>query len=88
VTNVRKQQKISYDEWLPAVFGSQAHLLNDIHLKGTGARITSEFAMAAYRWHTMVRVYFPSPPSLLFNFICLLLGSKPSRTMAIGAIVF
>jgi len=49
-----KQQKITYEDWLPLVFGSQAHLLEDIDTKGTGARMTTEFATAAYRWHSMV----------------------------------
>ena len=52
-------QHITYEQWLPSLFGSQASLLSDASTKpllGDGLRITAEFAGAAYRFgHSMVQ---------------------------------
>lgn len=44
-------QKITYEEWLPTLFGNQRHLLYGSQLElGTGTRISTEFSTAAYRF--------------------------------------
>ena len=49
-----KMQKIIYEEWLPAVYGDQFHLLQTVPTKGHGVRLTTEFTGAAYRWHSAI----------------------------------
>lgn len=52
---VAKLQHILYEECLPALFGSHIGLLESVPEKGTGLRITAEFATVAYRFgHSMV----------------------------------
>jgi len=67
---VAKIQRITYEEWLPALFGSQAYLLNSVPIRGDGLRLSLEFGTVAYRFgHSMI----PDPigpfalPSLFFN---------------------
>jgi hypothetical protein len=67
---VAKIQHIAYTQWLPALFGSQAYLLNTVPLRGDGLRMSLEFGTAAFRFgHSMI----PDPigpftlPSLFFN---------------------
>ncbi len=67
---IGKMQHITYEEWLPALFGSQAYLLNSVPLRGTGIRMAMEFSVTAYRiGHSLI----PDPigpftlPSLFFN---------------------
>lgn len=48
-------QHITYSEWLPALLGSQTHLLQTTPELGDGLRITNSFAITAYRFgHSMV----------------------------------
>lgn len=70
---VAKIQKITYEEWLPTLFGpGQLWMLQDdlTLVEGGGAGVVAEFTVAAFRFgHTMV----PDPigpfalPSLFFN---------------------
>ena len=64
-------QKITYDEWLPALFGTQAYRLYQQNTaKGTSTRIATEFAASAYRFgHSMVANTLGELPlvSLFFN---------------------
>lgn len=67
---IAKLQHITYTEWLPAIFGSQAYLLTSVPLRGEGIRMGMEFSVTAYRFgHSMI----PDPigpftlPSLFFN---------------------
>jgi len=67
---VAKIQHITYEEWLPALFGSQMHLLSSVPMRGETTRITMEFSVSAYRYgHSQI----PDPigpfalPTLFFN---------------------
>lgn len=67
---IAKMQHITYAEWLPALFGSQAYLLDSVPLRGDGIRMAMEFSVTAYRiGHSLI----PDPigpfalPSLFFN---------------------
>ena len=52
---VAKIQRITYEEWLPALLGDQIGLLESVPARGTGIRIVAEFSGAAYRFgHSMV----------------------------------
>ena len=52
---IAKIQRITYEEWLPALFGDQIGLLDTVQERGTGVRISAEFATVAYRFgHSMV----------------------------------
>lgn len=54
--NIAVIQHITYEEWLPSLFGSQKGLLySGIPLKGEYTRIATEFGVAAFRFgHSMV----------------------------------
>lgn len=48
-------QRITYEEWLPALFGSQASLLDTTALRATTSAMSAEFSVAAYRFgHSMI----------------------------------
>jgi len=51
---IAKQQHIVYTDWLPAILGSQTHLLDDTPMLHDTPRVAMEFAVAAGRWHTLV----------------------------------
>ena len=52
---VAKFQHIAYSEWIPAIFGSQAHLLQDVPLTTSGLRMKMEFSVLAFRFgHSMI----------------------------------
>jgi len=54
---IAKKQRITYEEWLPALFGSQAWMLENgpAYLPVHRERITAEFAVVAYRFgHSMI----------------------------------
>lgn len=68
---IAKLQHIVYTEWLPTLFGSQAHLLYSIPVESSfGLNMAMEFSVVAYRYgHSQI----PDPigpftlPSLFFN---------------------
>jgi len=73
-------QHITYEEWLPALFGSQQHLLNaeGVALKGEYTRIATEFSVATFRFgHSMVANNVGDLPlvTLFFN---------PAQTISLG----
>lgn len=51
---IAKEQHIVYEEWLPALFGAQIGLLSAVPMRHNSARIATEFAVSAGRFHTMV----------------------------------
>ena len=52
---IAKIQHITYTEWLPALFGSQAHLLSSVPMRGEDMRIGMELSVAAFRFgHSMI----------------------------------
>ena len=63
-------QKITFEEWLPALFGSQTYLLSQDNAKGDYTRISTEFGASAFRFgHSMVANTLGELPlvSLFFN---------------------
>lgn len=47
--------RITFYEWLPALFGTQSHLLNSNFRRGSGHRMVDVFAGAAFRFgHSMI----------------------------------
>lgn len=71
-------QHITYEEWLPALFGSQKHLLYSTPLKGEYTRITTEFGAAAYRFgHSMVSNKLGELPLVTLFF-------DPAQTISLG----
>lgn len=67
---IAKLQHICYNEWLPALFGSQTSLLSTVTPRSADTRISMEFSVVAFRFgHTMI----PDPigpfslPSIFFN---------------------
>ena len=71
-------QRITYEEWLPALFGSQQGLLYSVAPKGEYTRITTEFGVVAYRYgHSMVA-------STLGELNLHDLFFSPAQTIALG----
>ena len=65
-----KVQHITYNEWLPALMGSQISLLDTAPIKAQDTRIAMEFSVAAYRFgHSMIPddIGDFSIPDLFFN---------------------
>lgn len=66
---IGKIQRITYSEWLPLLFGSQASLLETVPMKGETSRMTAEFSIVFRFGHSGI----PDPigpfslPSLFFN---------------------
>lgn len=83
---IGKIQHITYEEWLPAVFGTQYHLLSTQPAKGSGTRLTMEFATVAFRYgHTQI----PDPigpfalPTIFFNApLVIQMGIEPFLSAA------
>jgi peroxidase len=65
---IGKIQHITYEEWLPALFGDQIGLIDSVTEKGTGLRLSAEFGTVAFRFgHSMVSETI-GPFSLLQTF--------------------
>ena len=75
---IAKMQHILYTEWLPAVLGSQIGLLDTVQLRGTGARIASEFGIVGFRFgHSIVS-------NMLGNFTLLEMFFNPTLIQTQG----
>lgn len=52
---VAKVQHITYAEWIPTLFGQEAHLLSSVPTLGTGVRMGMEFSVSSFRFgHSMI----------------------------------
>lgn len=65
-----KVQHITYSEWLPTLYGSQASLISTVASQGPGVRIGMEFSVSSYRFgHSMIpdQIGNFTLPELFFN---------------------